>query len=108
VLRLAERNGRGRGRQRLAAGVERGLYVEGDRARRGRARSDGRAHAAAGLPSDICNHSFRATGLTLHRKNGSDIRRTQELAGHADISTTMFYDHSGDEIARTEVELVSL
>jgi integrase/recombinase XerD len=64
--------------------------------------------ALAGLPADISNHSFRATGLTLHRQAGGDIRRTQELAGHADISTTMLYDHSGDELQRAEVELVRI
>jgi integrase len=30
---------------------------------------------AANLPGDICNHSFRATGITLHQAAGATSRR---------------------------------
>jgi len=36
------------------------------------------------LPSSICNHSFRATGITVHQENGGRLEDAQELAGHAD------------------------
>ena len=30
---------------------------------------------AAGLPDDICNHSFRATGITIHQQCGATYRK---------------------------------
>jgi site-specific recombinase XerD len=56
---------------------------------------------AAGLPGDICNHSFRATGITLHQ----DAR---QIAGHANIKTTQLYNRSGDRKRKAEVERVQL
>jgi integrase len=41
-----------------------------------------------GLPASICNHSFRATGITLHQENGGDIEAAARSAGHADSQTT--------------------
>jgi integrase len=39
-------------------------------------------------PPSISNHSFRATGITVHQQNGDRLEDTQELAGHADARTT--------------------
>ena len=64
--------------------------------------------AAAGLPSDICNHSFRATGITLHQDAGGDIEAARQLAGHASVKTTQLYNRSGDKTRRAEVERVQL
>jgi site-specific recombinase XerD len=44
---------------------------------------------AAALPSSICNHSFRATGITVHQENGGRLEDAQELAGHADARTSV-------------------
>jgi len=38
-------------------------------------------------------HSLRHTGITLMLADGIDIKTVQELAGHADIDTTMKYVH---------------
>ena len=38
---------------------------------------------AAGLPGDICNHSFRATGITIHQQRGGDIQEAAKLASDA-------------------------
>lgn len=46
------------------------------------------AVARSGFSDSICNHSFRATGITLHQENGGDIETAARLAGHADTRTT--------------------
>src|SRR5262249_9774821 len=40
-----------------------------------------RRSKAAGLSASICNHSFRATGLTIHHENGGTLEAGAELAG---------------------------
>lgn len=62
----------------------------------------------AGLPSDICNHSFRATGITLHQDAKGDMEAARQLAGHANIKTTQLYNRSGDKKQKAEVERVQL
>jgi integrase len=64
--------------------------------------------AAAGLPSTICNHSFRATGITIHQENGGTLEQAAELAGHASTRTTQLYNRKTRRIARSEVERVQL
>ena len=63
---------------------------------------------AAGLPDDICNHSFRATGITIHQQRGGDIQEAAKLAGHKNVRTTQLYNRAGREVARAEVERVQL
>ena len=63
---------------------------------------------AAGLPHDICNHSFRATGITLHQDAGGDIEAARQIANHASVKTTQLYNRSGDKKKRAEVERVQL
>jgi site-specific recombinase XerD len=62
--------------------------------------------AQAGLPPDICNHSFRATAITLHQVNGGDLESARQLANHASIKTTQLYNRAGDKKKRAEVERV--
>lgn len=61
-----------------------------------------------GLPASICNHSFRATGITLHQENGGDIEAAARLAGHADTRTTQLYNRKSRRISIIEVERVHL
>jgi len=81
----------------------------------GRALSTGQAWAAvkrwcqrAELPAKFCNHSFRATGITLHQENGGRLEDAQDLAGHADARTTRLYVRKSRETAQAEVERVQL
>jgi site-specific recombinase XerD len=64
--------------------------------------------ATAGLPSTICNHSFRATGITIHQENGGRIEDAAQLAGHASTRTTQLYNRKARKLARAEVERVQL
>jgi integrase/recombinase XerD len=59
-----------------------------------------------GLPASICNHSFRATGITLHQENGRDIEAAAQLAGHADTRTTQLYNRKSRQVSSVEVERV--
>jgi integrase len=60
---------------------------------------------AAGLPWQIvCNHSFRATGITNYMSHGGRIDVAKEMAGHADERTTGLYDRSSDKMTKEEVE----
>ena len=61
-----------------------------------------------GRPALLCNHSFPATGITVHQENGGRLEDAQELAGHADARTTRLYVRKERRIAQAEVERVQL
>lgn len=63
---------------------------------------------AAGLSDAICNHSFRATGITLHQDAGGDLEAARQIAGHASVKTTQIYNRSGDRKRRAEIDRVQL
>jgi integrase len=41
-----------------------------------------RRAAAAGLPREICCHTFRATGITSFLLNGGELAKAQKIANH--------------------------
>jgi hypothetical protein len=61
---------------------------------------------AIGLPDDICNHTFRATGITAYLENGGTIEHAQQIANHESPKTTKLYDRTSDQIALDEVEKI--
>lgn len=61
---------------------------------------------AAGLSEAVCNHTFRATGITVLRKKGGTLEQAQEIANHASPKTTMLYDRSRDDITQDAVEMI--
>jgi site-specific recombinase XerD len=63
---------------------------------------------AAGLPSSVSCHSFRAGAITMHAEGGGRLEDAQELAGHADARTTRLYVRKRRTIQRREVDRVQL
>jgi site-specific recombinase XerD len=61
---------------------------------------------AAGLATAVCNHTFRATGITAYLSNGGTIERAAIIAGHASTRTTQLYDRRSDEVTLEEVEKI--
>lgn len=61
---------------------------------------------AAGIKTHICNHTFRATGITTYLKNGGTIERAAIIAGHASTRTTQLYDRRPDEVTLEEIERI--
>jgi integrase len=45
---------------------------------------------AAGTTTEVCNHTFRGTGITLYLENGA------QMAAHASTRTTQLYDQRED------------
>ena len=63
---------------------------------------------AIGLPEEICNHTFRATGITAYLKNSGKLEVAQHIANHESPRTTKLYDRRQDEISLDEIERVAI
>jgi integrase/recombinase XerD len=62
----------------------------------------------AGLPPNICCHTFRATGITAYLENGGTLEKAQAIAAHESPRTTKLYDRTGDDITLEEVERIAI
>ncbi|MCY4528863.1 MAG: tyrosine-type recombinase/integrase, partial [Chloroflexi bacterium] len=65
-----------------------------------------RRAASAGLPREICAHSFRGTGLTEYLRNGGDLEVAARIAGHESTRTTQLYNRLPEEISLDEIERI--
>lgn len=65
-----------------------------------------RRAAIAGLPVEICCHSFRGTGITNYLQNSGTLEVAARLAGHTSIRTTQLYDRRSKEVEQGEIERV--
>jgi integrase len=63
---------------------------------------------AAGLPSRVCHHTFRATGITSYLENGGTIEKAQQIAAHESPQTTKLYDRTDDQISLDEIERIAI
>jgi len=64
-----------------------------------------RAHAA-GIPTAIGCHTFRATGITEYLRNGGKLEIAQQMANHESARTTGLYDRRNDQVSLDEVERI--
>lgn len=62
----------------------------------------------AGIGTHICNHTFRATGLTEYMRNGGTLERARQMAAHASSKTTQMYIRVEDAVTLDEVERVRI
>jgi site-specific recombinase XerD len=64
---------------------------------------------AAGLPyQSVCNHSFRATAITLFLRAGGTLEDAQAIAAHSSPRTTKLYDRTNEEVSLDEIERIVL
>jgi integrase len=61
---------------------------------------------ACGIDLDICNHTFRATGITTYLSNGGALETAQQIAAHESPTTTKLYDRRSDVISLNEIEWI--
>ena len=62
----------------------------------------------AGLPPEICAHSFRGTGITEYLRNGGDLEVAARIAGHESTRTTQLYNRLNEEISLDEIERIHI
>ena len=63
---------------------------------------------AAGVTTEACNHTFRASGITNFLRHGGSRDNAQRIAAHEDVRTTALYDRRGDNISLDEIERIRL
>ena len=61
-----------------------------------------------GLPTEICAHSFRGTGITEYLRNGGDLEVAARIAGHESTRTTQLYNRLNEEILLDEIERIHI
>ena len=63
---------------------------------------------AAGLSTDVCNHTFRGTGITTYLENGGTLEKARQMAAHASTRTTQLYDRREDRVTLDEVVKIDI
>ena len=62
----------------------------------------------AGLPAEICAHSFRGTGITEYLRNRGDLEIAARIAGHGSTRTTQLYNRLPEEISLDGIERIHI
>lgn len=60
----------------------------------------------AGIKTLICNHTFRAAGITTYLKNGGQLEKAANMAAHPSTRTTQLYDRRSNEGTLDEMERI--
>ena len=61
-----------------------------------------------GLPTQICCHTFRATGITAYLESGGILEHAQKIAAHESVRTTKLYDRTSDAVSLDEIERIRI
>lgn len=67
-----------------------------------------RRAVAAGLSPRVCNHTFRATGITAYLTNGGTLEQAMRIACHESSKTTKLYDRTSDALSLDEIERIRI
>ena len=62
----------------------------------------------AGLPENICCHTFRVTGITNFPENAGTIENAQRIAVHKSPRTTKLYHRNSSPLTPDEIEKVRI
>ena len=63
----------------------------------------------AGIPTNaVCNHTFRASGITNYMEHGGTLEIAAQLAGHASTKTTQLYNRTRERIGQEEIERIRI
>ena len=62
----------------------------------------------AGLPAEVCAHSFRGTGITEYLRAGGTLETAARIAGHESTRTTQLYNRLADEVSLDEIERIHI
>ena len=63
---------------------------------------------AVGFSQHLCNHTFRATGITSYLLGGGTIEKAQQIASHSSPKTTKLYDRTGDQVSVNEIDKIRI
>jgi len=63
---------------------------------------------AAGIATEVCNHTFRGTGITAYLENGGTLEKARQMAAHASTRTTQLYDRREDRVTLDEVVKINI
>ncbi|MEW6367366.1 MAG: tyrosine-type recombinase/integrase [Acidobacteriota bacterium] len=63
---------------------------------------------AAGIDTECCCHTFRATGITAYLQGGGTLEHAQQIAAHESPRTTKLYDRTTDQITLDEIERIGI
>ncbi|MGB6229100.1 MAG: hypothetical protein WBF53_03110 [Litorimonas sp.] len=50
----------------------------------------------AGIVQEVCNHTFRATGITVYLNAGGNLENARIMANHSNATTIKQYERTGD------------
>jgi hypothetical protein len=63
---------------------------------------------ATGITTEVCNHTFRGTGITAYLENGGTLEKARQMAAHASTRTTQLYDRREDRVTLDEVVKINI
>jgi len=63
---------------------------------------------AAGITTEVCNRTFRGTGITAYLENGVTLEKARQLAANVSTRTTQLYDRREDSVTLDEVAKINI